>query len=145
MTGQRETNILLVEDTEEHAVLIRRALEKGRLRQRLFAVRDGQAALDFLYNRGDYADKEANPKPDIILLDLKVPKVHGLKVLEQIKGEERLKDIPVVVLTASDEAKDIVRSYLVGAESYVAKSVLFVNKGADSLSILDTVVALAGG
>ena len=142
---QRETNILLVEDTEEHAMLIRRALEEGRLRQRLFAVRDGQAALDFLYNRGDYADKEANPKPDIILLDLNLPKVHGLEVLEQIKGEESLRDIPVVVLTASDVAKDIVRSYLVGAESYVMKSVLFVNKGADSLSILDTVVALAGG
>ena len=129
MTLQREPNILLVEDTEEHVLLIRRALEEGRLRQRLFVVRDGQAALDFLYNRGDYADIEANPKPDLILLDLKLPKVSGLEVLEQIKGEERLRDIPVVVLTASDEAKDIVRSYLVGAESYVTKSVLFVNKG----------------
>ncbi len=145
MTIQRETNILLVEDTEEHAVLIRRALEKGKLRPRLFITRDGQAALDFLYNRGDYADKEANPKPDIILLDLNLPKVHGLEVLEHIKGEERLRDIPVVVLTASDVANDIVRSYLIGADSYVMKSVLFVNKGADSLSILDTVVALAGG
>ncbi len=144
MTMQRETNVLLVEDTEEHAVLMRRALEKGKLRPRLFITRDGQAALDFLYNRGDYADKEANPKPDIILLDLKLPKVNGLKVLEQVKGEERLRDIPVVVLTASDEAKDIVRSYLVGAESYFTKSVLFLNKGADSAAILDTVMAMAG-
>ena len=145
MNIQRGPNILLVEDTEEHAVLMRRALEDGKLRPQLFVVRDGKAALDFLYNRGDYTDIEANPKPDIILLDLNLPKVHGLEVLEQIKGEERLRDIPVVVLTASDVAKDIVRSYLMGAESYVMKSVLFVNKGADSLSILDTVVALAGG
>ena len=144
MTTQRETNILLVEDTEEHAMLIRRALEEGRLRQRLFAVRDGQAALDFLHNRGDYADKEANPKPDIILLDLRLPKVHGLEVLEQVKSEERLRDIPVVVLTASDEAKDIIRSYQGGAESYFTKSVLFLNKGADSTAILDTVMAMAG-
>ncbi len=144
MTMQRELNILMVEDTEEHAVLMRRALEKGKLRPRLFWITDGRAALDFLYNRGDYADKEANPKPDIILLDLRLPKVHGLEVLEQIKSEERLRDIPVVVLTASDEAKDIVRSYLVGAESYFTKSVLFLNKGADATVILDTVMAMAG-
>ncbi len=144
MTLQRETNILLVEDTEEHAVLIKRALEDGKLKPRLFWITDGKAALDFLYNRGDYTDIEANPKPDIILLDLKLPKVHGLKVLEQIKGEERLKDIPVVVLTASDEGKDIIKSYQEGAESYFTKSVLFLNKGADSAVILDTLMTMAG-
>ena len=144
MTLQRETNILLVEDTEEHAVLIKRALEDGKLKPRLFWITDGKAALDFLYNRGDYTDIEANPKPDIILLDLKLPKVHGLKVLEQIKGEERLKDIPVVVLTASDEGADIIRSYQEGAESYFTKSVLFLNKGADATVILDTVLTMAG-
>ena len=144
MTLQRETNILLVEDTEEHAVLIKRALEDGKLKPRLFWITDGKAALDFLYNRGDYTDIEANPKPDIILLDLKLPKVHGLKVLEQIKGEGRLKDIPVVVLTASDEGEDIIRSYQEGAESYFTKSVLFLNKGADATVILDTVLTMAG-
>ena len=144
MTEQRESNILLVEDTEEHAVLIKRALENGKLKPQIFWITDGKAALDFLYNQGDYADREANPKPDIILLDLKLPKVHGLKVLEQIKEEERLRDIPVVVLTASDEGKDIIRSYQGGAESYFTKSVLFLNKGADSAVILDTVIAMAG-
>ena len=144
MTEQRETNILLVEDTEEHAILIRRALENGKLRPRLFWITDGKAALDFLHNRGDYADREANPKPDIILLDLKLPKVSGLEVLEQVKGEERLRDIPVVVLTASDEGKDIIRSYKAGAEGYFTKSVLFLNKGADPATILDTVMAMAG-
>jgi len=144
MTIQRETNILLVEDTEEHAVLMMRALEHGKLRPQVFWITDGKAALDFLYNRGDYADREANPKPDVILLDLKLPKVHGLEILEQIKGEERLRDIPVVVLTASDEGRDIIRSYQGGAESYFTKSVLFLNKGADSAAILDTVMAMAG-
>ena len=69
MTGQKEMNILLVEDTEEHAVLIMRALEDGKLGPKLFWVTDGKVALDFLYNRGDFADREANPKPNLILLD----------------------------------------------------------------------------
>jgi len=144
MTILRETNILLVEDTEEHAVLMRRALEKGILKTRIFWIKDGKAALDFLYNLGDYADREANPKPDIVLLDLKLPKVHGLEILEQVKGEERLRDIPVVILTASDEGKDIIRGYQGGADSYFTKSVLFLNKGADATAILDTVMAMAG-
>jgi len=144
MIEKREINILMVEDTEEHAVLMRRALERGKLKPRIFWITDGKEALDFLYNRGDYADREANPKPDIILLDLKLPKVHGLKVLERIKADERLRDIPVVVLTSSDEAKDIVGSYQGGADSYFTKSVLFLNKGADPTAILDTVMAMAG-
>lgn len=144
MTIQRKTNILLVEDIEEHAVLIRRALEDGKLRPRLFWITDGKAALDFLYNRGDYADREANPKPDLILLDLKLPKVSGLEILEQVKGEERLRDIPVVILTASDEGKDIIRSYQGGADSYFTKSVLFLNKEADPTAILDTALAMVG-
>ncbi len=144
MTMQRELNILLIEDTEEHAVLMRRALEKGKLKPRLFWITDGRAALDFLYNRGDYADKEVNPKPDLILLDLKLPKVSGLEILGQVKGEERLRDIPVVVLTASDEGKDIIESYQGGADSYLTKSVLFLDKGADATVVLDTVMAMAG-
>jgi CheY-like chemotaxis protein len=144
MTTPRKINILMVEDTEEHAVLMRRALEKGKLKTRLFWVTDGQTALDFLHNRGVHADGEANPRPDLILLDLKLPKVSGLEVLEQIKGEEGLRDIPVAVLTASDERGDIIRSYQGGADSYFTKSVLFLNKGADPTAILDTVMAMAG-
>ena len=144
MTMKREINILLVEDTELHAVLIRRALENGKLRPRVFWIKDGKAALDFLHNQGDYANPEANPEPDLILLDLKLPKVHGLEVLEQIKGDERLRDIPIVVLTASDEQKDIIRSYQGGAKSYFTKSVFFLNKGTDRVAILDTVMAMAG-
>ena len=144
MTGQREINVLLVEDTKEHAVLMRRTLEDGKLRTRLFWVTDGKAALDFLYHRGDYADKEANPKPDIILLDLRLPKVHGLKVLEQIKGDERLRDIPVAVLTVSDEAKDIIGSYRAGAESFITKSVVFLEKGGEPGAMLNAIVSLTG-
>jgi two-component system response regulator len=144
MIKERVAKILLVEDTEEHAVLMRRAMEKGRLKPRLFVTKDGQAALDFLYNRGVYADRQANPRPDLILLDLKLPKVSGLEVLEQIKSEEELRDIPVAVLTASDERKDIIRSYQGGAESYFTKSVLFLSKMAGPTAILDTVMAMAG-
>jgi CheY-like chemotaxis protein len=144
MTMQREIKILLVEDIEEHGVLMKRALERGRLKPRLSWVTDGKAALDYLHHRGAYADRQANPRPDLILLDLKLPKVSGLEVLEQIKSEEGLRDIPVAVLTASDERKDIIRSYKGGAESYFTKSVLFLNKGANPTAILDTVMAMAG-
>ncbi|MDD5094506.1 MAG: response regulator [Dehalococcoidia bacterium] len=144
MTMQREINILMVEDTEEHGVLMKRALEKGRLKPRLSWVKDGKAALEFLHNRGAYADRKANPRPDLILLDLNLPKLSGLEVLEHIKSDETLRDIPVVILTASDEKRDIIRSYEGGADSYFTKSVLFLNKGSDPTAILDTVMAMAG-
>jgi two-component system response regulator len=144
MIMQRELKILLIEDTEEHGILMKRALGRGKLKPRLFWIKDGKAALDFLYNRGDYIDREVNPKPDLILLDLKLPKVSGLEILKQIKGEEGLRDIPVAVLTASDERDDIIRSYKGGVVSYFTKSALFLNKGADATAILDTVMAMAG-
>jgi CheY-like chemotaxis protein len=144
MTGHKELDILLVEDTEDHALLMKRALEAGQLKPRLFVVTDGEAALDFLYNRGDYTDREANPRPDIILLDLNLPKISGLEVLEQIKGDAKLKNVPVAVLTASDEAKDIVGSYRAGAESYITKSVVFLQKGEGPGTILNAILSLAG-
>jgi two-component system response regulator len=144
MTEEREINILMVEDTEEHGVLMRRALERGKLKPQLFWVTDGKAALDFLHKRGVYGNGEANPKPDIILLDLKLPKVSGLEVLEHVKGDEKLREIPVVILTVSDEGRDIIKSYQLGADSYFTKSVLFLNKGADPTAILDTMMAMAG-
>jgi|WetSurMetagenome_2_1015567.scaffolds.fasta_scaffold345601_1 two-component system, response regulator len=144
MSQKREINILMVEDTEEHAVLMRRALERGKLKPRLYWIMDGKAALDFLHNRGVYSDVKASPKPDLVLLDLKLPRISGLEVLKHIKSDELLKEIPVVILTASDEGRDIVKSYQEGAESYFTKSVLYLNKGADPTAILDTVMAMAG-
>src|SRR4030043_410172 len=144
MIMKREINVLMVEDTEEHGVLMKRALEKARLKSRLSWITDGKAALDFLHHRGAYTDVKANPRPDLVLLDLKLPKISGLEVLEHVKGDEKLKEIPVVILTASDNKSDIIRTYQGGADSYFTKSVLFLNKGSDPTAILDTVMAMAG-
>lgn len=144
MNKEREINILLVEDMEEHALLVRRALEDGKLRHRLFVASDGAGALDYLHHRGDYADERGFPTPDIILLDLRLPDLHGTELLRQIRSEDRLKDIPVVVLTISDEAQDIIRSYRAGAASYLLKSVAFVPKSAGAAALLDSVISLVG-
>jgi CheY-like chemotaxis protein len=144
MTEPKKINVFLVEDTEEHGILIKRALERGKLEPNLYWLKDGKAALDFLYRHGAYNDKATYPRPDVILLDLKLPKVNGLEILEQIKHDEKLRNIPVVILTASDESKDIIKSYQEGADSYFTKSILFLNKGAGPTSILDTVMAMAG-
>jgi CheY-like chemotaxis protein len=144
MTAPRMINILMVEDTEEHAILMKRALESAKLKSQLSWVTDGKAALDFLHNRGVYTDRQANPRPDLVLLDLKLPKISGLEVLEQIKSEKGLRGIPVTVLTVSDEGTDIIRSFQGGAESYFTKSVLFLNKGKGPAALLDTVMAMAG-
>ena len=141
MAKEKEINILLVEDTEEHALLIKRGLEDGMLKPRLFWVQDGEEALDFLYNRADYADEKEYPRPDVILLDLRLPGISGIEVLEQIKREEKLKDIPVSVMTVSDEDEDILRSYRAGARGYVLKSATLADK-ASAQAILDAIVAL---
>ena len=144
MAGKKVVNILLVEDTEEHAALIRRALEDSGTGARLSWVKDGKAALDFLYNRGGYADRADCPTPDVILLDLRLPRLHGIKVLERIKSDRKLKGIPVAVLTASDESKDIIGSYQAGADSYITKSIVFLNKGEGPGAILNTILSLTG-
>ncbi len=141
MAKEKEINILLVEDTEEHALLVKRALEDGMLRPRLFWVHDGEEALDFLYHRADYADEKEYPRPDVILLDLRLPGISGIEVLEQIKREEKLKDIPVAVMTVSDEKGDILRTYQAGARGYVLKSAALADK-ASARGILDAIVSL---
>ena len=143
MTKKKETNILLVEDTEEHAVLITRALQRGKLNPRLAVARDGQEALDYLYHRGAFTDRKANPRPEVILLDLKLPRVSGLDVLHKIKNDKDLKDIYVVILTSSDEGKDIIQTYGDGAAGFLTKSVLFTKSSADMAVMLDTMVSMA--
>lgn len=116
-------NILLVEDDPAHAEIVRRNLVDFRVASRLFHVADGQAALDFIYRRGAWAGPEAAPRPGIVLLDLRLPKVDGLEVLETIKGDPGLASIPVVILTTSAAEADRARAYAAHANSYLVKPV----------------------
>jgi DNA-binding response OmpR family regulator len=116
--------ILLVEDDHRDVELSMTALEEYNLANEVVVARDGQQALDYLYCRGDFKNRFAE-NPAVVLLDLKLPKVNGLEVLQQIRSDERLKMIPVVVLTSSQEEKDMVRSYALGVNAYVVKPVDF--------------------
>lgn len=121
----KPVEILLVEDNPSDEELTLHALRKYKLVNDIEVVRDGAEALDFLFGRGAYADRTANDVPRMILLDLKLPKVDGLEVLRQIKAEDHLKRIPVVVLTSSNHETDIVESYNLGVNSYIVKPVEF--------------------
>lgn len=116
--------ILLVEDNPKDLELTLLALEKSNLANEVVTVRDGKEALDYLFRRGEYEDRpEGNPA--VVLLDLKLPKVDGIQVLEKVKAEPSLQAIPVVMLTTSREEKDLVRSYKLGVNAYVVKPVAF--------------------
>ncbi len=117
--------ILLVEDNPDHVLIIKRALELNNVLNEVRVVEDGQEALDYLYRRGRYADPEAAPRPGLILLDIKLPKVDGFEVLKQIKSDPMLKMIPIIMLTSSEQEADVVKSYLNGANSYIVKPVHF--------------------
>jgi len=116
--------ILIVEDDPRDVELTLTALEEYKLANEVAIVRDGQEALDYLYCRGSFSDR-ASENPAVMLLDIKLPKVDGLDVLRQVKSDERLKMIPVVVLTSSREEQDMLRSYKLGVNAYVVKPVDF--------------------
>jgi CheY-like chemotaxis protein len=116
--------ILIVEDDPNDVELTLTALAEYNLANEVVVTRDGQQALDYLYSRGEFSTR-SNDNPAVMLLDLKLPKVDGLEVLQKIKSDERLKMIPVVVLTSSHEEKDIMRSYTLGVNAYVVKPVDF--------------------
>jgi len=116
--------ILMVEDDPRDVELTLTALEDYKLANEVVVCRDGQEALDYLYSRGKFSDR-INENPAVMLLDLKLPKVDGLEVLQRIKSDERLGMIPVVVLTSSHEEKDMMRSYKLGVNAYVVKPVDF--------------------
>ncbi len=120
-----EVEILLVEDKEEDVELTLRALRKNNLANRVHVVSDGQEAIDFIFGKGAYSGRDINHTPRVILLDLKLPRVSGLEVLQRIKSDERTKVIPVVMLTSSKEEQDIVESYRLGVNSYIVKPVSF--------------------
>lgn len=119
--------ILLVEDNASDAELTIRALKKQNLANNLIHLKNGAEALDFIFARGVYADRDMFDTPKVILLDLKMPKVDGLEVLAKIRGDERTKKIPVVVLTSSKEDPDIDACYALGVNSYIVKPVEFDN------------------
>ncbi|EHM28640.1 chemotaxis protein CheY [Streptomyces sp. CB00072] len=119
-TPAQPIEVLLVEDDPGDELMTREAFEDNKIRNTLHVVRDGQEALDFLYRRGEYTEA---PRPDLVLLDLNLPKYDGRQVLEQIKGDPELSLIPVVVLTTSSAEEDILRSYKLHANAYVTKPV----------------------
>ncbi|WP_077033525.1 response regulator [Pelomonas sp. KK5] len=124
MNPYDQVEILLVEDSPNDAELAMRALRKGGLANKLLWVKDGEEALDYLFRQGQYADREQG-SPRLVFLDLKMPRVDGTQVLRQIKQDERTRRIPVVIMTSSEEESDMIRSYDLGANSYVVKPLAF--------------------
>ncbi len=117
--------ILLVEDNPDHAELIVRSFEEHRVANKIIHVSDGEAALDYLFQRGVYADEQSSPRPHVILLDLRLPKIDGLEVLKEIKASKDLRRIPVVALTTSESERDMMGAYNRHVNSYLVKPVDF--------------------
>lgn len=117
-------DILMVEDNPNDAELALRALKKHNLANRVEWVKDGEAALDFLFHRGHYANN-VNGLPRVVMLDLRLPKVDGIEVLRQIRANPETRELPVVVLTSSKEERDVITTYKLGVNSFVAKPVAF--------------------
>jgi two-component system, response regulator len=117
--------ILLVEDNPSDRDLTKRALERARIFNQLVVAEDGQEALDYLYGRGAYAGRDILDLPTVVLLDINLPKLNGLEVLQHIRSNEITKLLPVVMLTTSDQEQDVVASYNLGANSYIRKPVDF--------------------
>jgi two-component system response regulator len=118
--------ILLVEDNPDDETLTLRALKKNNILNEVVVARDGAEALDYLFGTGQYTGRDVGILPLVVLLDLKLPKVDGLEVLQRLRADERTRLLPVVILTSSKEEKDIITSYMLGANSYVRKPVNFI-------------------
>jgi CheY-like chemotaxis protein len=125
MKFMTEKPVLLVEDNPDDVELAIRAFRKNNLMNKIVVARDGAEALDYLFATGDYAERDPNLLPQLMLLDLKLPKVDGLEVLRRIRADERTKLMPVVILTSSKEEQDLIQSYTLHANSYIRKPVDF--------------------
>jgi CheY-like chemotaxis protein len=122
---RKRITVLMAEDDEDDRLLTKEALEENRLVNDLRFVEDGEELLDYLNRRGPYAERARSPRPGLILLDLNMPRKDGREALQEIKGDPRLRAIPVVILTTSKADEDIHRSYELGANSYITKPVTF--------------------
>ncbi len=129
--------ILLVEDNFEHLRLTKYILRHNNVPGEVYVVRDGQEAIDYLYNRNQFADPSANPRPQLVLLDLNIPRIDGKEVLKLIKSDDELKHIAVVILSSSDREEDVSYAYEHGAAAYISKSAGFerLNEALSSLHI----------
>ena len=125
VTEMKRVEILLVEDNGQDIELALYALRREKLANLIEVARDGEEALDFLFCRGRYADRDMGEQPRLVLLDLKLPKVDGLEVLRQVKGDPRTKAIPIVIMTSSREERDMVNGYKLGVNAYIQKPVDF--------------------
>ena len=130
-----EKMVLLVEDNPDDEALTMRALKQSKLANEIIITRDGNEALEFMFGTGKFEGRDVSHTPAVVLLDLKLPKLSGLEVLERLRADPRTKLVPVVVLTSSSEDEDMLRSYQLGANSYVRKPVVF-GKFADAVSQL---------
>lgn len=119
--------VLMAEDNEHDVVATRRAWKKNDIVNPLYVVKDGEECLDYLHRRGRYGEPGAAPQPGILLLDLKMPKMDGLAVLKHVREDEKLRRLPIVILTSSREGGDRLRSYDLGANAYIVKPVGFRN------------------
>ena len=127
MTTLEDVEILLVEDNPNDVELTMRALQKQNLAGKVFVVKDGAEALEFIFATGAFAERKIENRPKVVLLDLKLPKIDGIEVLRRIKSDERTKHTPVVMLTSSQEERDVLDSYNLGVNSYIVKPVDFIN------------------
>ena len=118
-------NILLVEDSPTDVKITLRAFQSAQIKNTFFSVHDGQGALDFIYHQGEYQDEQKFPRPDLILLDINLPKVDGFTVLQRIKEDKQFCQIPMVMLTSSKNQQDILKCYQYGASGYIQKSVSY--------------------
>ncbi len=121
-----ESRILLVEDNQQDELLTLRALRRANLANRIDVVRDGQQALDYLFGQGEFSVRPDDRLPVVVLLDIGLPRLSGLEVLEQLRADARTRTLPIVILTSSDESADRLRAYQSGANSFVRKPVEFV-------------------
>jgi CheY-like chemotaxis protein len=115
--------VLLVEDNDDHAELVIRQLADHRVANKVIRLVDGQEALDYLFQKGAFEDSKSNPRPHVIFLDLRLPRVDGLEVLKALKDSNDMRDIPVVILTTSEGERDVAKAYLNHTNSYVVKPV----------------------